>query len=71
MTIEYIKAMDREMLTPAIVGKVIGCDPYRITLQAREQPELLGFPVHVHGNRTLIPRRAFIKFMEGDFKEEQ
>lgn len=65
MTLDDIKSMDREMLTPAIVGKIIGCDPYYISLQARQRPELLGFPVHVHGTRTLVPRRAFIRWMEG------
>lgn len=66
MTLEEIKAMDCEMLTPSIVAKVICCTPYKITLQARQCPEMLGFPVIVMGNRTKIPRRAFIKFMEGE-----
>lgn len=70
ITLDEIKEMNREMLTPAIVSKVIGCDPYYITLQARSRPELLGFPVHVHGNRTLIPRRAFIRWMEGSEANE-
>lgn len=65
ITLDDVKAMDQEMLTPAIVGQVIGCNPYYISLQARENPALLGFPVSVHGTRTLIPRRSFIRFMEG------
>ena len=65
ITLDEIKAMDREMLTPTIVGRVIGCNPYYITLEARSNPKRLGFPVHVHGTRTLIPRRAFIRWMEG------
>ena len=65
MTLEEIKAMDREMLTPAIVAKVIRCDPYYISVQARTDPEALGFPVSVQGTRTRIPRRAFIRGMEG------
>lgn len=65
MTLEEIKAMEREMLTPAIVAKVIGCDPYAISLQARTDPAALGFPVSVQGRRTRIPRRAFIRWMEG------
>lgn len=28
---------------------------------ARKLPELLGFPVTVVGNRTLIPRKSFIR----------
>lgn len=66
ITLDDVKAMDREMLTPTIVGKVLGCTPYSITIQARNRPDLLGFPVHVHGTRTLIPRRGFIRWMEGD-----
>lgn len=65
LTLEDVKAMDREMLTPSIVGQVIGCDPYYISVQARTEPELLGFPVSVQGTRTRIPRRAFIRWMEG------
>lgn len=63
-TLEDIKAMDREMLTPAIVSQVVGCDPHYIRIQARADPEALGFPVSVQGSRTRIPRRAFIKWME-------
>ena len=65
ITLEEVKEMEQEMLTPSIVGRVIGCDPYYISLQARQTPNLLGFPVHVHGNRTLVPKRAFIRWMEG------
>lgn len=65
MTLDDLKAMDREMLPPKIVAQVIGCDPYYISLQARTAPELLGFPVSVQGTRTRIPRRAFIRWMEG------
>lgn len=50
MTLDDIKSMDREMLTPAIVGKIIGCDPYYISLQARQRPELLGFPYMFMGH---------------------
>nr|DAQ29863.1 MAG TPA: excisionase [Caudoviricetes sp.] len=57
--------MDKEMLTPAEASEVIGCNPHWIRLAAREKPELLGFPVIVIGNRTRIPRRAFVRFCEG------
>lgn len=66
ITLDELKTMDREMLTPEIVGRFLGVAPYSITIQARTQPELLGFPVHVHGTRTLVPRRAFIRWMEGE-----
>lgn len=66
LTLDDIKAMDREMLTPTIVAKVIRCAPYYISLQARANPSALGFPVSVQGTRTRIPRRAFIRWMEGE-----
>ena len=65
MTLDELKAMDRDTLTPAIVGSVLHCTPYYITIQARTNPEALGFPVCVIGSRTKIPRLAFIRWMEG------
>ena len=65
MTLDEIKQMTRETITPAIAAKVIGCDPHELRLRARYRPDLLGFPVILYGNRTKIPRRAFIRFMEG------
>lgn len=66
MTLEDIKNMDQETITPAVAAQVLGMNPHYIRLVARQKPELLGFPVIVYGSRTKIPRRAFIKFMEGD-----
>lgn len=71
MTLEDIKAMDREMLTPEIVGKVIGVSPQTIRVAARQKPFLLGFPVVVIGSRVHIPRRPFIKIMEGKMEVKQ
>lgn len=71
MTLEDIKTMDREMLTPAIVAEVINGDAQKIRMQARERPELLGFPVIVYGSRVKIPRRAFIRYMDGDLISNQ
>lgn len=63
MTLEEIKASDKIMLVPTDIAKVVGCSAYNITLQAREDPEKLGFNVCVVGTRTLIPRLPFIQFM--------
>lgn len=68
ITLDDLKTMDREMLTPEIVGRFLGVAPYSITVQARTRPDLLGFPVHVHGTRTLVPRRGLIKWAEGGCK---
>ena len=65
MTLDDLRSMDREFLTPAEVGAVLGCDPQSIRVQAATEPWRLGDPVTRVGNRTKIPRLAFIKFMEG------
>lgn len=65
MTIEDVKADTREYLTPAQVAPILGCDPQDIRVAAHQCPERLGFNVAVIGSRVKIPRRAFIKWMEG------
>lgn len=68
MTLEEIKALDREYLTPAQVASVLGCDPQGVRVWARECPNALGFPVILLPHRTKIPRRAFVAYMEGRMK---
>lgn len=64
MTLDDLKGLDREMITPAVAAGIIGCDPHSIRVAAHTEPESLGFPVIVMGTRTRIPRRAFIRFLE-------
>lgn len=64
MTLEEIKNLDRDFLTPAQAASVMGCDPNVIRVKARDGLPL-PFPVMRSGNRTKIPRAAFIRFMEG------
>ena len=74
MTLEEIKASEKEILTPSDVAPVLACDPYKITLQAKqdaaEGTRSLGFNVSVIGTRVKIPRRAFLAFMGVDSGEE-
>lgn len=65
MTLQELKSIDKDIITPAEAASVIGCDPHYIRVQARTRPELLGFPVMVLGSRTKIPRLPFIQFLEG------
>ena len=65
MTYEEIRASTKEILTCADVAPILMANPATIHGQAVERPELLGFPVIVAGRRVKIPRRAFLKFMEG------
>ena len=68
MTLEEIKSMSSETITPAVASRVLNCDPQWIRIVARQQPQWLGFPVVVLGSRVKIPRVGFIRFMEGDTK---
>lgn len=63
LTLEEIKALDKEVLTCAEVAPLLGANPGTIHAQAMEAPELLGFPVICAGRRVKIPKRPFILFM--------
>ena len=63
MTLEEIKVYRHEILTAAEVSDVLKCDPYKLIWQAKNDPQRLGFPVIVIGNRVKIPRRKFLDFM--------
>lgn len=66
MTIEDIKKMTKEILTPGDVAPVLGCDPNVIRYQAKEDIKQLGFPASKIGSRIKIPRLAFIKWFENN-----
>jgi hypothetical protein len=65
MTLDDIKAIDREFLTPAQVADILNCSAHGVRIWARQRPEQLGFPVCIIGTRVRIPKRPFIQFMEG------
>lgn len=71
MTIEEIEAMDRGCITPAIAGAYLGMAPYAISIMARDCPEKLPFPTFRSGNRTKIPRLAFIRWAKGEVLERE
>ena len=63
MRLEEIKTSDKAMLIPKDVAPILKCDPYTISIKARDCPDMLGFPVCRLGNRTKIPRKAFLKWL--------
>ena len=65
MTLDDLKRLDREFLTPAQVADVLGCDAQSVRTAAQLKPELLGFPVCVVGHRTKIPKQAFLNWLLG------
>lgn len=70
MTIDEIRASDKEVLTPGDVAEVLRSGPQTIRILARQRPDLLGFPVILMGSRVKIPRRAFLSYM-GDRGEPE
>ena len=65
MTIEYIKKLDKEILTPKDIAPILECDAHVIRKQAKEDIKQLGFPATKLGCRVKIPRQAFIDWYEG------
>lgn len=65
MTLDEMRSLDREYLIPSEIAPILGCDQQDIRVAARQRPGLLGFNVAVIGSRVKVPRRAFIKWMEG------
>ena len=65
LTLDEIEELDCEVLTCKQVAPILGSNQQTIHQQAMERPELLGFPVIIHGTRVKIPKRAFVNFMKG------
>lgn len=69
MRIEELRESTKEVLTPSEVADVLGCDRYSLNLQAKEDIKRgvnsLGFEYSMIGNRMKIPRRAFLRWLEG------
>lgn len=66
MTIEEAKRSDKPFLTAEEVGSILGMNPQSIRDAAKYRPDLLGFSVIRVGSRTKIPRKPFIKYIEGE-----
>ena len=65
MTLDDIRSNPKEFLTPREGAPIIGCTPYTINIWAKQCPERLGFPVNIMGTRVRIPKRAFLRWIEG------
>ena len=60
MTIREIEALDSDFLTVEQVAQVLGSGPQFVRVQARDNPDALGFPICVQGSRIKIPREGFL-----------
>lgn len=70
MTLDEIKESDKDMLIPADICDILGVDKYSINVQVKQDKKTginsFPFPTMLIGSRVKIPRKAFIKAMEGD-----
>lgn len=64
MTFAEIERCNKDFLTPQDVSEVLGCHPYSINVQAREDIGRLGFPASLIGTRVRIPREGFIRWVK-------
>ena len=65
LTLQDLREIESDFLIPAVVAKVLHCDPYAINVQAHADASKLGYKVNIQKRRVRIPRLAFIKYMEG------
>ena len=63
MTIADLLQSNEEYLTSAQIAPILGANAHTIRRQAKDAPELLGFPVIIMGNRVKIPRIPFLRYM--------
>lgn len=70
MTMQEIRNSTKDCLIPSDIAEVLGCDKYNINLQVKQDKELginsFPFPTILIGTRVKIPRKAFIKAMDGE-----
>ena len=70
-TLEEAEKHPKETFSPQNIARIVGMDPYTISLKARDEKcrASLGFPVMLSGEKnqiTKIPKAAFLKFMRGE-----
>jgi hypothetical protein len=69
--LERIEALDKDMLVPTDVAKLLGCAPYSINVATRDGKNPFPFPVIRMGTRVRIPKIPFIKAMRGELQTEE
>ncbi len=65
-TLEDIEALNKEMLIPADIAPIIGCNPYAINVCTQNGENPFPFPIIRMGTRVRIPKIPFIKAMKGE-----
>jgi hypothetical protein len=69
LTLDDVKAMTDDFITPATAASVMKMDVGRLIGYARSGQ--LPFPVVVSGNRVKIPRAGFLRFLGAEAEERK
>lgn len=67
-TLEDIEALPKEILTPADIAPILGCQPYAINVATENGENPFNFPVYRMGRRVKIPKQPFLKAMRGEIE---
>ena len=67
LTLDDLREMaaTRNTITPAIAANFMGCEPYAITCEVRDNPERVRFPYFWSGTHLKIMLAGFIRWAEG------
>jgi len=60
VTLDEIRSMDKDVITPAIAAQVLNCNPHWIRVAAHQDKSLLGFPVILIRNRVKISEAPLV-----------
>jgi len=69
MTLDDIKAMTGDWITPATAAKVLKMDPGRLIWYVKNKQ--VPFSVRISGNRALISRKSFLACYDGEAEKNQ
>lgn len=70
-TLKDIEALPKEILTPADIAPILGCQPYAINVATENGENPFNFPVYRMGRRVKIPKQPFLKAMRGESENKK
>jgi len=65
MTLQDLRNLPDDTITPAMAADVLGCTAFLLGRMCQEEPQRIPFPFICIGRKTIIPREGFIRWAEG------
>lgn len=69
MTLQELRELTDDTITPAQAADVLGCTGFLLGRMCQEEPKKVPFPFLCIGRKTIIPREGFIRWAEGRSRE--